>query len=83
MTQPRIQFFGEIPYYKASLINKKPYFNVRREGFGRRASGAQAALSVTHELTRKLSLIGEVSGQLEEDVLPRGLYPLRAHHQGQ
>lgn len=79
---------GRVDHRVVALVSKNvgntdidvnaAYLNIGREDSDRRASGAQAALSVTRELTDKLSLIGEVSGQSEEDVLPRGLYPLGA-----
>lgn len=79
---------GRVDHRVVALTSKKmgdtdvdfnvAYLNVGREDSNRRASGVQAALSFTHELTDKFGLIGEVAGQSEEDVLPRGIYPLGA-----
>lgn len=79
---------GRVDHRAVALVSKKmgntdidfnlAYLNVGREDSNRRASGAQAAVSFTHELSDKFGLISEVSGQSEEDVLPRGIYPLGA-----
>ena len=77
---------GRVDHRVVALVSKKlgetdvdfniAYLNVGREDSERRASGGQAALSFTRELTDKFGLVGEVSGQSEEDLLPRGIYPL-------
>ncbi len=54
------------------------YLNVGREENDRRASGGQAALSFTREFKNNFGLIGELSGQSEDDVLPRGIFALGA-----
>lgn len=48
--------------------------NVGREDSNRRASGGQAAVSLTHKFKNKFGVIGEIGGQSEDDVLPRGVY---------
>lgn len=80
---------GRIDHKLIALISKKlgektdidfnaAYLNVGREDSNRRASGGQAALSVARELNDRLSLEGELSGQSEEDVQPRGVFALGA-----
>jgi hypothetical protein len=79
---------GRFDHRVVALVSKKvgdtdvdfnvAYLNVGREDSGRRASGGQAALSFTRELNDKFGLVAEVAGQSEEDVLPRGIYPLGA-----
>jgi hypothetical protein len=54
------------------------YLNVGREENDRRASGGQAALSFTREFKNNFGLIGEIAGQSEDDVLPRGIFALGA-----
>jgi len=54
------------------------YLNVGREENDRRASGGQAALSFTREFKNHFGLIGELAGQSEDDVLPRGIFALGA-----
>ncbi len=54
------------------------YLNVGREENDRRASGGQAALSFTREFKNRFGLIGEIEGQSEDDVLPRGVFALGA-----
>ncbi len=54
------------------------YLNVGREENDRRASGGQAALSFTREFKNNFGVIGEIAGQSEDDVLPRGVFALGA-----
>lgn len=80
---------GRVDHKLIALISKKlgaktdidfnaAYLNVGREDSDRRASGGQAALSVARELSERLSLEGELSGQSEEDIQPRGVFALGA-----
>lgn len=54
------------------------YLNVGREEGGGRKSGGQAALSASVELNRDFGLQGELAGQSEDDVQPRGVFALGA-----
>ncbi len=54
------------------------YLNVGREENDRRASGGQAALSLTRKFKNNFGLIGELAGQSEDDILPRGIFALGA-----
>jgi hypothetical protein len=63
---------------KTDIDFNAAYLNVGREDSDRRASGGQAALSVARELSERLSLEGELSGQSEEDIQPRGVFALGA-----
>lgn len=80
---------GRVDHKLIALISKKlgektdidfnaAYLNVGREDSDRRASGGQAALSVARELSERLSFEGELSGQSEEDIQPRGVFALGA-----
>ena len=50
------------------------YLNVGREFGDKRASGGQAAFAVSHEFKNKFGLIGEIAGQSEDDVQPKGVF---------
>jgi hypothetical protein len=54
------------------------YLNVGREENDRRASGGQAALSLTRKFKNNFGLIGELAGQSEDDILPCGIFALGA-----
>ena len=80
---------GRIDHRIVALISKQlgerteldinlAYLNVGRADSDRRASGAQAAFSITQELNNDFSLIGELGGQTEDDVQPRGAFALGA-----
>lgn len=79
---------GRVDHRIVSLLSKKigetdldfnlAYLNVGREDSDRRASGGQAALSMTRKLNSRFSFIGELSGQSEKFERERGIYPLAA-----
>ena len=79
---------GRMDYRLVALLSKKfgktdidfnaAYLNVGRESSDRRASGGQAAFSVSRELQNDFGITGEISGQSEDDVQPRGIYGLGA-----
>lgn len=77
-TDHRVTALVSKEFEKTDIDFNLAYLNVGREDSDRRASGGQAAFSVTRELTKRWHFIGEVSGQSEEDILPRGIYPLAA-----
>ncbi len=54
------------------------YLNVGREDSRRRASGGQAAFSVSREFGNDLGYVAELSGQSVDDQQPRGVYALGA-----
>jgi hypothetical protein len=63
---------------KTDIAFNAAYLNVGRESSDRRASGGQAAFSVSRELENNFGITGEISGQSEDDVQPRGVYGLGA-----
>lgn len=77
---------GRTDYRLAALVSKKvgktdfdfnaAYLNVGREFGDRRASGGQAAFSVSREFENNFGVIGEISGQSEDDVQPKGVFAL-------
>jgi Putative MetA-pathway of phenol degradation len=77
---------GRIDHSLVVLISQKAgktdvdfnaaYLNVGREDSSRRASGGQAALSVSRQFENKLGYVAEIGGQSVDDVQPRGLYAL-------
>lgn len=79
---------GRVDHRVVALISKRigrteidfnaAYLNVGREDSDRRASGGQAAISFARELNDSFKLIGELSGQSEDDVQPRGIFALGA-----
>lgn len=79
---------GRTDHKLVALLSKKvgetdvdfnvAYLNLGREENDRRASGGQAALSFTREFKNNFGLIGELAGQSEDDVLPRGIFALGA-----
>ena len=54
------------------------YLNVGREFGDERASGGQAAFAVSHEFKNKFGITGEIAGQSEDDVQPKGVFALGA-----
>jgi hypothetical protein len=54
------------------------YLNVGREFGDGRVSGGQAALSVSHQFKNNLGVTGEIAGQSEDDVQPKGVFALVA-----
>lgn len=79
---------GRFDHKLVALVSKKvgetdidfnaAYLNVGREENNRRASGGQAALAFTREFKNNYGVIGELAGQSEDDVLPRGIFALGA-----
>lgn len=79
---------GRTDHKVVALLSKKvgetdidfnvAYLNVGREENDRRASGGQAAVSFTREIKNNFGFIGELAGQSEDDVLPRGIFALGA-----
>jgi len=79
---------GRTDHRLVALLSKKfgktdvnlnvAYLNVGREFGDGRASGGQAALAVTHDFENNFGVIGEISGQSEDDVQPKGVYALGA-----
>ncbi len=79
---------GRADYRLVALMSKKvgktdvdfnaAYLNVGREFGDRRASGGQAALSVSREFENDFGVVGELAGQSEDDSLPKGIFALGA-----
>jgi len=79
---------GRTDYRVVALVSKTAgktdfdfnaaYLNVGRESGGRRASGGQAALSVSRAFENDFGVTGELSGQSEDDVQPKGIFALGA-----
>ncbi|MBA3633373.1 MAG: transporter [Acidobacteria bacterium] len=63
---------------KTDIDFNAAYLNVGREFGDRRASGGQAALSVSREFENNFGVIGELAGQSEDDVQPKGIFALGA-----
>ena len=78
---------GRTDHRLVALLSKKfgemdvdfnvAYLNVGRE-FGGRASGGQAALAISREFKNNFGVIGEIAGQSEDDVQPKGVFALGA-----
>lgn len=79
---------GRIDHRIVALMSKKvsdtdmdfnvAYLNVGREDSIRRASGGQAAVSLTREFESHFGFVAELSGQSVDDVQPRGIFTLGA-----
>ncbi|HVF56982.1 MAG TPA: transporter [Pyrinomonadaceae bacterium] len=79
---------GRFDHKLVALLGKKfgetdvdfnaAYLNTGREDSARRASGGQAALSISHEFKNNAGVEAEISGQSLDDVQPRGLFALGA-----
>ncbi|CAN5680574.1 hypothetical protein BH20ACI3_BH20ACI3_11110 [soil metagenome] len=79
---------GRADYRVVVLVSKKigktdfdfntAYLNVGREFGGNRASGGQAAFSVAREFENSFGIVGELAGQSEDDVQPKGIFALGA-----
>jgi len=79
---------GRTDYRAVALLSKKigktdidfnaAYLNVGREFGDRRASGGQAAFSVSREFENDFGIVGEIAGQSEDDVQPKGIFALGA-----
>jgi hypothetical protein len=54
------------------------YLNVARKDSGRRADGGLFSIALSHKFENHFGLIGELSGQSLEYMLPRGVYPIGA-----
>ena len=54
------------------------YLNVGREFGDKRVSGGQAAFAVSREFKNKFGIVGEIAGQSEDDVQPKGVFALGA-----
>ncbi len=77
---------GRADYRVVALVRKKigktdvdfnaAFLNVGREFGDRRASGGQAAFSVSREFENDFGIIGELAGQSEDDAQPRGIFAL-------
>ncbi len=63
---------------KTDIDFNAAYLNVGREFGNRRASGGQAAFSVFREFENNFGIIGEIAGQSEDDVQPKGIFALGA-----
>ncbi|MEO7672824.1 MAG: transporter [Pyrinomonadaceae bacterium] len=63
---------------KTDIDFNAAYLNVGREFGNRRVSGGQAAFSVSRGFKNNFGIIGEISGQSEDDVLPKGIFALGA-----
>jgi outer membrane putative beta-barrel porin/alpha-amylase len=57
------------------LIVNAAYLNVGRKDSGRRADGGQFSIALAYEFENHFGLVGELSGQSLEYILPRGVYP--------
>ncbi len=79
---------GRTDYRVVALLSKKfgktdidfnaAYLNVGREFGYRRASGGQAAFAVSREFENNFGIVGELAGQSEDDVQPKGIFALGA-----
>ena len=79
---------GRTDHRVAALLSKKfgkidldfnvAYLNVGREFGDERASGGQAAFALSREFENNFGIVGEISGQSEDDVQPKGVYALGA-----
>jgi hypothetical protein len=79
---------GRTDHRLVALLSKKigktefdfnvAYLNVGREFGDERASGGQAAFAVSHEFENKFGITGEIAGQSEDDVQPKGVFALGA-----
>jgi hypothetical protein len=79
---------GRTDHRLVALLSKKfgknevdfnvAYLNVGRQFGDRRASGGQAALSVSRQFKNNFGIIAEIAGQSEDDVQPKGIFALGA-----